>query len=111
VHQHYNFINTASFALEVLKSARKNKQQLSSAQLREEVEVTCSMPGQPEEETLHRLYMEGFLKYDAYLQYISCKHSIPLSMFETKPALDLKDLHGIQDPPPADGPPKKKQKS
>lgn len=91
IHQHYMHIHVASFTAETL--ARNPK--MTAKQVRADVEVKVSLPGQPSEEVLHRLYTEGMLKYDSYVNYVSSKHCIPIECFEDKPKISLKELNGI----------------
>jgi hypothetical protein len=97
IHQMYNYIHAAPFAIETIRSAR---QPIDVHELKESVMVTVSLPGQPEENVLYKLYTDGVLKYEAFVNYVSAKHSIPLDAFETTPKLDLKLLRGIEPPPP-----------
>lgn len=98
IHQMYAFIHTGPMALELVREAlAKGDKPLSAKELQEDVTVSVALPGQPNEQALNRLYLEGVLRYDAYVNYISCKHSIPMDAFETKPKMDLKELNGVKE--------------
>jgi hypothetical protein len=92
IHQHYMHLHSASFAIETLAKNPK----MTAKQVREDVDVQVALPGQPNEELLHRLYTEGMLKYDAYVSYVSSKHCIPTECFETSAKVSVKELNGIQ---------------
>jgi hypothetical protein len=94
IHQMYAFIHTAPFAVEAMKRTKD----LDQETLRQDVSVSVTLPGMPEESVLTRLFMGGILKYEAFVNYISSKHSIPVDAFETKPTLTLKEVNGIVEP-------------
>jgi hypothetical protein len=68
-----------------------------------EIDVQVSFPGQPEDDVLNQFYQCGMLTYEAYINYMSTKHSIPIENFHKTPQLDLKELNGIQEPEPKPG--------
>lgn len=99
IHQMYNFIHAGPLAVEAVSEATRNKKALTPQEIQEDIQVNVALPGQPDEDVLYRMYTDGMLKYDAFVNYISSKHSIPMDAFELNPKLDLKELRGITDPP------------
>ena len=84
IHQMYTYMHTATMALDAIKEGVKGVDKL-----KESVAITVSLPGMPDEATLNRLFMQGVLKYESFVQYLSAKHSIPLECFEKKPILTI----------------------
>jgi hypothetical protein len=64
-------------------------------------EVLIEIPAIPDQETLLSLYTQGFLKYEALVQYLASKHGISPSSFLTTPALSIKEANGEFADPPA----------
>jgi hypothetical protein len=96
VHTMYTYIHSAPFAVEALRSTTKK---LSVSDLRKEIEVEVTLPGLPEDNILYQLYTDGMMKYEAFINYVSSKHSIPTEAFEKKPTITLKELRGIEPKP------------
>jgi hypothetical protein len=62
-------------------------------------EPSISMPGLPDDVLLTNLYTMGALKYDAFIGFMSKKHSIPIDAFEETPALSVKEAAGVDEEP------------
>lgn len=73
------------------------------------VDVDISLPGIPDDDTLFQMYTIGILKYDALVEYLSSRHGMPISKFNTKAELSILELNGMQEE--VAEPPKKKAKS
>jgi hypothetical protein len=103
IHQMYMFMHTAAFAIEALQE-NESPEPMDQSKLKESVDVDVSLPGQPDENLLHQLFQSGILKYEAYVNYMSSKHSIPMDAFEAKPKLTIQELNGsFEKPEPIGG--------
>lgn len=94
IREMYMYIHTIPFSLE----AANDKSHTSS--IEQQVDVTVSFPGQPDDAILTRLFTSGCMKYDYYISYLSTKHAIPIEAFETTPKMTVKEMNGILPPPP-----------
>jgi hypothetical protein len=63
---------------------------------------TITMPGIPPPEVVDQLYHDGFLKYEALINYKEASYSIPKEFFHRTPQLTLKEFRG-QEPKQAPG--------
>jgi hypothetical protein len=65
-------------------------------ELDEEASVQIHMPGLVDSSLVEKLYLEGLLKYEAYIWYISTSESMPRSYFNPRPSISVKDLNGVK---------------
>ena len=112
MHDMYERIYAPHHALQRLESTPVDKLEdaMSSMQI-ESTGVQILMPGLPEDATLDKIYLQGVLKYDAYCDYMSSRHSIPRECFESSAKVSLDDLNGVKPEPTAASKPKPKAKA
>jgi hypothetical protein len=86
------------------------KEEWSLARARESVTLTVEILSLPNEERLEQMYIGGYLKYAAFVSYLSARHGIPIDHFNEKPEITVPEANGIMPETPEGGPPKKKAK-
>lgn len=106
-----NFINTP---VRTEERVLKRKTPPSDDETQELIELsscTIVVKGSPLREVVNELYLNGSLKYSYYAQYESHEEEIPLSAFNAKPSIEIKDLAGVKPAESGSKPKKKKAKS
>lgn len=94
----YSFIHRRQHAMDALKQSDEDEDaEVLKKRLKDEADITISMPGLPSDADLDRFWMTGVLKYGVYCDYVAAKHGIARNSFHEKQQLTPEDLNGIKE--------------